>query len=83
MLGEVAKEKAAVVGNKAMERVDTTRASICIEVPLGCDPSGEAYQRSMREKFLCGHIPECNDIMEQKDEDFDRTKANVGEWSWT
>ena len=84
VVGEVAKEQVIRLGNKAKKRVDLARASICVEVPVDCDLNGEVYQRSMREKILCGHIPECNDdLLPPRNKDFELTKGAIGDWSWT
>ena len=82
----MAKKQAIVLGNKAKLRVDVARASICVEVPADCDPIGEVYQRSMKERLLCSHIPECTDhFSEPRNEDLERMQgsASIGEWSWT
>jgi hypothetical protein len=84
VLGEVAKEHSIIMGKKAKQRIDMARTSICAEVPLDCNPTGEVYQRSLREKLVCSHIPECNDdFLEPRKEVLDLSKASVAEWSWT
>jgi hypothetical protein len=89
LLGKVAKEQATILGSKAKLRVDLARASICNHVPVDCDPIGEVYQRSMKERLLCAHIPECTDhFSDPRNEDhLERMKGitigSIGEWSWT
>lgn len=87
LLGQVAKKQAMILGDKAKRRVDMARASICVQVPASCDPIGEVYQRSMKERLLCAHIPECiDDFSETRNEDLERLEgsdSSIGEWSWT
>jgi hypothetical protein len=84
VIGEVAKEHSIMMGKKVKQRIDMARTSICAEVPLECDSNDEVYHRSLREKLLCSHIPECSDdFLEPRKEDLDLSKASVAEWSWT
>lgn len=84
VIGEVAKEHSVIMGKKVKQRIDLARTSICAEVPVDCDPTGEVYPRSLREKLLCSHIPECrDDYLETRNQDPDLSNANVAEWSWT
>jgi hypothetical protein len=83
VLGEQVKSQAVVIGAKAKLRFDTARSGVCAEVPLDCDLNGDnLYERSFRERVLCGHIQRC-DEMEDSEEEYEKKKAKVVDWAWT
>jgi hypothetical protein len=83
-LGDVVKQQTNSFADRTKKRWEKTRATLCIHVPADCDPSGEVYQRSLKEKWLCGHIPECNqDILYLDPPDTAMIgSAKGGDWSW-
>mmetsp|Transcript_8516 Transcript_8516/g.14125 ORF Transcript_8516/g.14125 Transcript_8516/m.14125 type:complete len:217 (+) Transcript_8516:167-817(+) len=83
VLGEQLKSQAVVVGAKAMQRFDTVRSGACAEIPLDCDLNGDnVYERSLRERIICGHIPRCDEI-DPSEEEFEMRKQKVVDWAWT
>lgn len=83
VLGEQVKSQAVVVGEKAMQRFDSVRNGSCAEVPVDCDLNGEnAYERSLRQRLLCGHIPRCDEV-DATDEEYEKKKQKVVDWAWS
>jgi hypothetical protein len=92
LFGDVVMQHTSSIADTTKKRWERTRESLCIHVPVDCDPSGEIYQRSLKEKWLCGHIPECNEdiLVPQSKDTLDLQSKDtamigsmkIGDWSW-